>query len=180
MQRALSGTGRRETPSSARAGSDAALVLANPAIDPKARSWIRLLAYWRLDGRYPTPGLTASHKPEWRRAGWRRLINAVQAHFHDHLDDTVPRLSMPVPVLRGRDDRLLSPQWARHLASLAPHGRLEILPGPHTFPWSLPRAGHRSSALSLARPRPAGSVVFRRASRLPRRALGSSGISPHG
>jgi pimeloyl-ACP methyl ester carboxylesterase len=121
-----------------RPGTVAALVLASPTIDPKARSWIRLLAYWQLDGRYPTPGLTASHKPEWRRAGGRRLINAVQAHLHDHLEDTVPRLSMPVLVLRGRDDQLLSPQWARHLASLAPHGRLEILPGPHTFPWVTP------------------------------------------
>lgn len=118
----------------------AALVLASPTIDPKARSWIRLLIYWRLDGRYPTPGLTASHKPEWRRAGARRLVRTVRAHLRDHLEATIPRLTMPVLVLRGHDDRLLSPRWARELAGLARTGQFAELPGPHTFPWVAPSA----------------------------------------
>jgi pimeloyl-ACP methyl ester carboxylesterase len=123
-----------------RSATVAALVLASPTIDPKARSWTRLLMYWRLDGRYPTPGLNASHKPEWRRAGARRLIHAVHAHLHDHLADTIPQLTMPVLVLRGRDDRLLSSQWARELVKLAPHGGFAEMPGPHTFPWVAPGA----------------------------------------
>jgi pimeloyl-ACP methyl ester carboxylesterase len=123
-----------------RPGTVAALVLASPTIDPKARSWIRLLAYWRAGRPLPDPG--PDRLPQAGVAP-RRLARRRLAPAHQRRAGSSPRppgrhrspLSMPVLVLRGRDDRLLSPQWARHLASLAPHGRLEILPGPHTFPW---------------------------------------------
>lgn len=118
----------------------AALVLASPTIDPKARSWPRLLVQWRLDARYPTPGLQESHKPEWRRAGLRRLIHLVRVHLRDRLEDTVPRLPMPVLVLRGDHDRLLSKRWTHELVEQARDGRLATMPGPHTFPWVAPRA----------------------------------------
>jgi pimeloyl-ACP methyl ester carboxylesterase len=117
----------------------AALVLASPTIDPMARSWTRLLVYWWLDANYPTPGLIASHKPEWRRAGAWRLAHAVHAHLRDRLEDTIPQLTMPVLVLRGRDDRLLSARWAHEIASLARHGQFAEMPGPHTFPWIVPQ-----------------------------------------
>lgn len=52
----------------------AGLVLASPTVDPAARGLIRLLVRWQLNGRHEPPGLTESHKPEWKRAGARRLI----------------------------------------------------------------------------------------------------------
>ena len=134
----------------------AGLVLASPTIDPMARSWTRLVLRWRLDGRYPTPGLDESHKPEWRRAGLRRLVHVAHVHLQDRLEDVVPRLPMPVLVLRGHDDRLLSPQWARELVGSARDGRLLEMPGPHAFPWVAPGAWSppvRALAHEVSRPR---------------------------
>jgi pimeloyl-ACP methyl ester carboxylesterase len=45
------------------------VVLASPTVAPIARPLPRMLLRWWLDGRHEPPGLTASHLPEWRRAG---------------------------------------------------------------------------------------------------------------
>ena len=118
----------------------AATVLASPTVDPKARNVPRALYYWRRDSAYPMPGLAESHKPEWRRAGARRIAHLMRAHLRDRLEDTVPRLRGPVLVLLGREDRLCTERWARRLADLADDGRLVVVPGPHTFLWEDPAA----------------------------------------
>ena len=112
----------------------AGLVLASPTVDPVARSWLRLFVRWRLDGRHEPPGLSESHRPEWKRAGMRRLVHTVRIHLADRLEETVQRLDVPVLVLRGRDDRLSTDDWAGRLGSLV------HVPGAHTFPWAAPDA----------------------------------------
>lgn len=117
-----------------------ALVLASPTVDPRARSWPRLIFYWRWDSRYPQPGLQQQHTPEWVRAGWRQLRNLVSVHLRDHLEDVVGGVRCPVLVLRGEADKVSTESWARQLAELAPDGRFAAVPGPHTFVWSHPEA----------------------------------------
>jgi pimeloyl-ACP methyl ester carboxylesterase len=117
-----------------------ALVLASPTVDPTIRSWPRLLLHWRLDSRYPQPGLEQLHHPEWLRAGPRQLRNLVSVHLRDHLEDVIGAVRCPALVLRGEQDRVCTESWARSLADLAPEGRFEAVPGPHTFVWSHPAA----------------------------------------
>lgn len=117
-----------------------ALVLASPTVDPKARSWPRLAWCWARDTRYPLPGLSEQHHPEWRRAGARGILHLVSVHLRDHLEDVVPRVSCPVLVLRGDADRISTETWARQLAGLAAEGRFAAVPGPHTFVWYDPAA----------------------------------------
>jgi pimeloyl-ACP methyl ester carboxylesterase len=121
----------------------AGLVLASPTVDPVARGLLRLLVRWRLDGRHEPPGLGESHRPEWKRAGARRLVHTVQAHRRHAIEDPLRRLTVPLLVLRGRDDRLSTPGWARRLAGGVPGGRYVELPGAHTFPWRDPHAWSR-------------------------------------
>jgi pimeloyl-ACP methyl ester carboxylesterase len=117
----------------------AATVLAGPTIDPVARSVPKALYRWRRDSRYPMPGLSESHRPEWRRAGFRKLVHLLRAHLRAApLEDVVPRLRSPVLVLLGADDQVSTERWARELADLAEDGRLVVVPGPHTFVWSDP------------------------------------------
>ncbi|WP_311202714.1 alpha/beta fold hydrolase [Actinophytocola gossypii] len=116
----------------------AATVLASPTVDPKARSVPRALYYWRRDSAYPMPGLGESHRPEWRRAGVRQLVHLLRAHLRDHLEDTVPRIRVPLLVLRGREDAMCTERWARQLTDLVEDGRLVTVPGPHTFLWRDP------------------------------------------
>jgi pimeloyl-ACP methyl ester carboxylesterase len=120
-----------------RPGAVAGLVLASPTIDPVARSWPALFVRWRLDGRREPPGLSESHRPEWRRAGLRRLLHTVRIHLADRLEDTVAALALPVLVLRGVEDRLSTREWAQSL------GPLVDMPGAHTFPWAAPDAWSR-------------------------------------
>ncbi len=125
-----------------RAEDVAGLVLASPTIDPVARSWLRLFVRWRLDGRHEPPGLTESHVPEWRRAGLRRLLHLVKTHLQDDLETTLAGVRVPMLVLRGRDDRLLTRDWAGRLADLGSSGTPPVveMPGAHTFPWLDPTA----------------------------------------
>lgn len=118
----------------------AGLVLGSPTVDPVARGWFRLLVRWQLDGRREPPGLTESHKPEWRRAGLRRLLHIVRIHLADPLENAVAQLNVPLLVIRGRDDVIGTRRWARELASTVADGEYVEVPGAHTFPWLDPHA----------------------------------------
>jgi pimeloyl-ACP methyl ester carboxylesterase len=118
----------------------AGLVLASPTVDPIARGWVRLLVRWRRDGRYEPDGLTESHKPEWKRAGARRLVHTVRAHLDHVLEEPLRRLTVPLLVLRGTDDRLSTREWGEGLTAAVPVARYVELPGAHTFPWRDPHA----------------------------------------
>jgi pimeloyl-ACP methyl ester carboxylesterase len=118
----------------------AGLVLASPTVDPVARGWLRLLTRWRLDGRHEPPGLSESHKPEWKRAGGRRLVHVVHAHLQHPLENPLRRLTVPMLILRGAEDRLSTAGWARQLTAIVPGGEYVELPGAHTFVWLDPHA----------------------------------------
>jgi pimeloyl-ACP methyl ester carboxylesterase len=118
----------------------AAVVLASPTVDPMARGLARLLIRWQLNGRREPPGLTESHLPEWKRAGFRRLLHTARVHLNDTLEDSVGRLDVPVLVIRGEEDRIGTARWARQLAALVPDGQCVQVPGAHTFPWLDPEA----------------------------------------
>ena len=117
-----------------------AVGLASPTVDPTARTLARLVAHWRLDARTPSPGLQASHVPEWKRAGLRGGAHLVRVHLKDSLEDQVCKLSMPVLLLRAERDRLSTDEWVSHLAALAPDARTARMPGAHAFVWNHPDA----------------------------------------
>lgn len=116
------------------------VVLASPMIDPAVRGPVRLAVGWLRDGRREPPGLVAVQRPEWRRAGLRRLVHLVRAHRNHVVEEPLSRLSVPLLVIRGCDDTLSTARWGRHLSALAPHGQYIEVSGAHTFPWRDPRA----------------------------------------
>jgi pimeloyl-ACP methyl ester carboxylesterase len=124
----------------------AGVVLASPTVDPVARGAVRLLARWRLDGRREPPGLTESHRPEWKRAGMRRRLHTFRAHLDHAMEEPVSGLTVPLLVIRGRDDRISTPQWGGRLVELAPAGEYVEVAGAHTFPWRDPRRGRSRCA----------------------------------
>nr|MDP9461634.1 alpha/beta hydrolase [Actinomycetota bacterium] len=80
------------------------------------------------------------HTPERQRAGLRRVRHALRAHLADALEDVVPRVPVPVLVLRGDQDRLCREAWARELSEMAADGRFCTVPGAHSFVWTAPGA----------------------------------------
>ncbi|MEV5551220.1 alpha/beta hydrolase [Streptomyces sp. NPDC052309] len=128
----------------ARAALDApgavALVLASPTVDPAARSLPRLLLRWRLDSRREPSGLSESHRPEWKRAGLRRMVHMARVHVADDLEESVARLRVPLLVIRGSEDRISTDEWGRRLTTLVSDGTYTEVPGAHTFVWPAPDA----------------------------------------
>lgn len=118
----------------------AALVLASPTVDPRYRTWPRVLLRWRLDARHPMPGLQQQHTPEWVRAGPRRLVHLVSVHLRDDPEPVLAEVRCPVLVLRGVHDGLSRRAWATRLAATAARGSFRDMPGPHSFAWSDPAA----------------------------------------
>ena len=70
----------------------------------------------------------------------RRLLHAARVHLDDALEDSVSRLTVPLLVIRGRDDLIGTERWARELASRVPDGECVEVAGAHTFPWLNPQA----------------------------------------
>ncbi|MEV6492623.1 alpha/beta fold hydrolase [Actinoplanes sp. NPDC051633] len=113
----------------------AGLMLASPTVDPAVRPFPRLALRFLQDGRIEPPGLTRTHLPEWRRAGPRRLAHLVRACLRHDIERALRRLTVSLLVLRGADDVLSTPVWARRLVATAPEGHYEEVPGAHGFPW---------------------------------------------
>ncbi|MFI6356142.1 alpha/beta fold hydrolase [Streptomyces sp. NPDC050743] len=130
-----------------------ALVLASPTVDPFAGTLPRLLLRWRLDSRHEPSGLSESHRPEWKRAGLRRMVHIARVHAEDDLEDAVARLRVPLLVIRGRDDWISTPEWGRRLTALVPDGTYLEVPGAHTFPWPFPDAWSEPVRVLAARAR---------------------------
>ncbi|OJF12644.1 alpha/beta fold hydrolase [Couchioplanes caeruleus] len=118
----------------------AGVVLAGPAIDPAARGGVRVFAHWWADRRRDPKSLDEVHKPERQRVGFRRLFHVLRAHLRHDLERPVTALPVPVLIIRGREDRLGTARWGRHLADLAGDGRYVEVPGTHSFCWRYPDA----------------------------------------
>ncbi|MGY1858148.1 alpha/beta fold hydrolase [Modestobacter sp. SYSU DS0290] len=116
-----------------------AVLLLGPTPDPRTRR-LRVLA-----GRWLR---TAVHEPwwqvplllaQWGTTGPARMSALWRATSGERLDQRLPRVPVPVVVLRGSADALCPHDWAQALAEAAPRGRLLELPGaahmtPHTHP----------------------------------------------
>jgi len=118
----------------------AAVALASPTVDPRLRSLPKLLFYWRLDARSPSPGLEVNHVPEWKRAGPRGIAHLIRVHLDDRIEEQVVHLAMPVLALRGNEDRLTTDEWVNDLVSIAKEGEWVKVPGAHAFVWLWPDA----------------------------------------
>jgi pimeloyl-ACP methyl ester carboxylesterase len=116
----------------------AAVGLASPTVDPIARSLAKLLYYWRLDSRSPSPGLEENHIPEWKRAGPRGIAHLLRVHLRDPLEEQVARLKMPALAIRAEQDRLSTDEWLTELATMGHDTRLVKVPGAHAFVWTHP------------------------------------------
>lgn len=114
------------------------LVLVGPTFDPDAslpRHALRLLRDMpreRLD-------LWALHVPDYVHAGPRRVVSTLRGAWRHQIEADLPRVGAPVLVVRGSDDPIVTPEWGRRAADLAPRGTFLELPGaPHAANYSTP------------------------------------------
>jgi pimeloyl-ACP methyl ester carboxylesterase len=117
----------------------AAVVLLGPTTDPRLRRLPGLVSAWLRTAVREPPAQVPRILAQWlttgpwaMRALWRRAAP-------DRIEQRLPRIAVPVTVVRGSRDALCPQDWAARLTAAAPRGRLVELPGaahmtPQTHP----------------------------------------------
>lgn len=116
------------------------LALAAPTIDDGCRSVPReLLRLLRDVPREPfllAPIVIA----DYLRAGLGRVLRTLRYALADRIEENLPALSLPVLVLRGARDPVVSERWTEKVCGLLPEGRLAVVPrAAHALQFSHPR-----------------------------------------
>jgi pimeloyl-ACP methyl ester carboxylesterase len=113
-------------------------VLQGPTIDGYARTTIRQMARFLRDlPRERIPEYAINSHDYWR-IGVRRGWETMQIALADRIEDKLPRMRMPVCIIRGAHDPIVSQRWVEDLARVLPNGRLIIIRGAHTPNFSEP------------------------------------------
>jgi pimeloyl-ACP methyl ester carboxylesterase len=110
-----------------------------PTMDPRARTTLRQA--WRLlvDSTREAPTQPLLTLFDYAVTGPYRTWRTLQYGLHDPLEAKVPRLHIPVLVVRGARDPIAPQAWCAEVARLLPCGRLVVIPGgAHTVNYSTP------------------------------------------
>lgn len=76
-----------------------------------------------------TPELLEGYLKPLRAHNWdRALWEYARAYESSNLTEQLDAIGVPVLVITGDDDRIVSPASSRHLADLLPHARLVVVP----------------------------------------------------
>ncbi len=104
-------------------------VLQGPMMDPRRRSILRQLARFLLDVPREPPSMLAIELRDLMAAGIYRGWRTLRYALADRIEENLPRLRVPVLVVRGSRDPLCSRRWAEEVVQLLRKGRLLTLPG---------------------------------------------------
>jgi len=105
------------------------LVLLGPTWDPAAPTLRRQAVRLALDGLREPVHLDLLQMREYLRAGSRRVLATARAMLAHPIQTELPSVNVPVLVVRGARDPIVSQAWAERITALLPHGRLVVLPG---------------------------------------------------
>ncbi|MEX1157969.1 MAG: alpha/beta hydrolase [Thermomicrobiales bacterium] len=116
-------------------------VMIGPTADASARTILQHI--WRLahDLPYEPFALWLIQARDYLRFGPRWQWMTARYMLRDRIEDKLPRLGMPVLVVRGERDPIAPKRWVAQLARLAPSGTLAVVPGAgHAVNYSAPDA----------------------------------------
>ncbi|SDE72872.1 Pimeloyl-ACP methyl ester carboxylesterase [Blastococcus fimeti] len=117
----------------------AAVVLLGPTTDPRLRRLRGLVTAWLRTAVREPPRQVPRILAQWLSTGPRAMRALWREASPDRIEARLPRLGVPVVVVRGSRDALCPADWAAELAGAAPRGRLVELAGaahmtPQTHP----------------------------------------------
>jgi len=117
------------------------IVLDGPTVAPHVRSAARIVLAWLRN---------LPHVPLWQTArvlrtvcamGPRRRWQSLQRVLADHIEDSLPSISVPALVIRGARDTVAPGPWAGEVTRHLRAGRLHVVPGvAHSVATLAPRA----------------------------------------
>lgn len=117
------------------------LLLVAPTFDAAARRLGPQLWRWALTTAREPLGLGPKLLVSYLQSGPATPLRGFLTALSEPSEDAVARVSVPVLVVRGEHDRIVSPSWAHTLAARAPTGSAALVPGvSHTVDYSAPDA----------------------------------------
>lgn len=128
------------------------LVLLGPTVDPAARTPVQQIFRLIEDVRWERPSLWPVQMHDLWDMGLPRALGEFRVMLANRLQDALPAITVPLLVARGSHDPIASQKWVEEVASLAPRGRWQTLPGaPHAANYSAPKELFAAIQLFLER-----------------------------
>ncbi|WP_131104817.1 alpha/beta fold hydrolase [Ornithinimicrobium sufpigmenti] len=98
-------------------------------VDPSARTALRQATRLGLDTLRETPLANYAVLRDYARTGPRWYLKNVPIMLGYRLEEALPRLQVPLLLLRGARDPIATQPWAEQMQRLAPDARLVTVPG---------------------------------------------------
>lgn len=114
-------------------------VLQGPTAPPEERSWSWQFVRWRQNQRFNPDSLAPITRGDYRKCGYRRLLQTFRYQLKDPIEQKLPRIPAPVLVVRGQRDPICRLPWAAEMTRRLPQGRLVEIPAvAHTLVYTAP------------------------------------------
>ena len=114
------------------------LVLVGPVTDPAAQSWPRMLRQWARTATHERASEAPLLARQYIRTGPVSMIRGMNAVRRFRTDLALESLTLPVEIIRGRQDRIATQEWSIELAR-ASHAHLTTIAGAaHMVPLTHP------------------------------------------
>jgi pimeloyl-ACP methyl ester carboxylesterase len=105
-----------------------AVVLIGPTTDPRLRSPVGLVGRWLGTAVREQWRIFPVVLVQWLTTGPVAMRRLWRIAAPDRIEERLPRVRVPVTVVRGTRDRLCPHDWAVRVAAAAPAGRLVEVP----------------------------------------------------
>lgn len=118
-----------------------AIVLEGMPFEPGSRSVPRQFARLLIDALYEPPSLWWVALRDYVRAHWPSVWELLRSSLREPIERRLPRVRVPVFVVRGRNDPLMRRAWAQVVTALLPGAVLcELRGGAHAVGYDAPGA----------------------------------------
>jgi 2-hydroxy-6-oxonona-2,4-dienedioate hydrolase len=104
-----------------------AAILIGPTMDERARTAHQEIARWLLNVLLEPFTLYPVVLRDYLDAGFRRFVATFRYGLQDHIEAYLPRIDVPVLVVRGSRDTVVPQRWAERVTALLPQGSLVVL-----------------------------------------------------
>ncbi len=127
-------------------------ILVDPTVNPHAQNLFLLAMSWFFAMLQESPSLIWICFQSLLKSSLWTDMRTMQFMLEDHITDRLPKLQVPVLVVRGSRDTIVPQRWAEQAAALLPQGELVVIKGGiHATNYDSPAALERVIRSFLAR-----------------------------